>query len=565
MMMTEITKTSNLTTKGFKLLLLSILILGIIFRVVNIDSKTYWFDEVFTSLRASGFTESEIVQQINNKELINSKDIQIYQYSNSNKSFGDVINSLALEDPQHPPLYFLMSKVWVNFFGNTVEARRSLSVVASLFVFPLIYWLSLELFNSSLVGLVAMDIVAISPFHILYAQEARQYSLWTAMILLLSATLLWAMRKKSNYIWMLYSLFLALSCYTFLFSIHVAIAHGIYVFIVEGRRLSKVFIKYLTASILGMLAFTPWLLSIINNISHVNKITGGFKNLSGIGFYSILVKEWLVNLSHLFIDFGSNFDESFSRISPENILLLIVIISGLFLSIYGIYFTCQNSQRQTWLFIIILIGVNAIAIILPDLILGDSRSKVSRYFIPAYLGIQIAFSYFITNIIYSFFSNSFQRDIRILLVIIFFMLGIFSCAVNKQTKTSWIKMYGQHDLASYAVNQFSHPLIVDFGYTANLISLSYYINTKVEILAELKCYTCSTKPSQVHHNYRFSSVFDQFSDVFLFDSSLPLEDSSLPLELKNEYKLTPVLLSNNSLGKSVGSELWRITKKTENQ
>ena len=69
----------------------------------------------------------------------------------------------------------------------------------------------------------------------------------------------------------------------------------------------------------------------------------------------------------------------------------------------------------------------------------------------------------------------------------------------------------------------------------------------------------------MHHNYRFSSVFDQFSDVFLFDSSLPLEDSSLPLELKNEYKLTPVLLSNNSLGKSVGSELWRITKKTENQ
>ncbi len=556
-MRTKITTSNNLIATGFKLVALTVLILGITFRVVNIDSKTYWFDEVFTSLRASGFTELEVVQQINSKKLINSKDIQIYQYSNANKSFGDIINSLAFEDPQHPPLYFLMSKVWVQWFGNTVEAKRSLSVTASLFIFPLIYWLSLELFNSSTVGLVAMDIVAISPFHILYAQEARQYSLWTAMILLLSATLLWAIRKKSNYIWMLYSLFLVLSCYTFLFSIHVAIAHGIYVFIIEGWRLSKAFVKYLIASTLGILAFIPWLLIVINSVSHINKLTGGSKHLSGMGFYSTLTKEWFINLTHIFIDLGSDFDESFAPISPENILFLLIVISILALAIYAICFVCQNSQKQTWLFLITLIGVNAIAIILPDIILGDSRSKISRYFIPVYLGVQIAFAYFITNIIHSFLTNSSQRDIRILLVTIFLLLGTLSCVINSQTKTSWIKMYGQHNSVAYAINQFTHPLIVDFGYTANLISLSYYLDPKVKILAELNCYTCSNDFSQDNHKYILLSIFDRFSDVFLFNSNLPLE-------FENEYKLTPVLLPPNNVRKSVGSELWRITKKQEN-
>lgn len=43
-----------------------------------------------------------------------------------------------------------------------------------------------------------MALIAVSPFHVLYAQEAREYSLWTVTILLSSAALLRAMRVKTK-------------------------------------------------------------------------------------------------------------------------------------------------------------------------------------------------------------------------------------------------------------------------------------------------------------------------------------------------------------------------------
>ena len=39
------------------------------------------------------------------------------------------------------------------------------------------YWLCLELFESSVTAWLAVAIIAISPFQIVYAQEARPYSL----------------------------------------------------------------------------------------------------------------------------------------------------------------------------------------------------------------------------------------------------------------------------------------------------------------------------------------------------------------------------------------------------
>jgi uncharacterized membrane protein len=39
---------------GLRFLVITLLVLGIFFRFVNIDRKIYWGDEVFTSLRISG-------------------------------------------------------------------------------------------------------------------------------------------------------------------------------------------------------------------------------------------------------------------------------------------------------------------------------------------------------------------------------------------------------------------------------------------------------------------------------------------------------------------------------
>ena len=56
-------------TAWLKILVVIVLMLGVFFRLFNIDRKVYWFDETFTSLRISGYTESEVVTKVCNGQV----------------------------------------------------------------------------------------------------------------------------------------------------------------------------------------------------------------------------------------------------------------------------------------------------------------------------------------------------------------------------------------------------------------------------------------------------------------------------------------------------------------
>ncbi len=126
-------------------------------------------------------------------------------------------------------------RFWLQWFGDSVSARRSLSVFSSLLVFPSLYWLCWELFTSVPVGWVALALIAVSPLHILYAQEAREYSLWTFTTVLSSAVLLHAMRVQTKLSWGMYAVTVILGLYTFSFSAFMIFGHGIYVLAMPGE------------------------------------------------------------------------------------------------------------------------------------------------------------------------------------------------------------------------------------------------------------------------------------------------------------------------------------------
>jgi uncharacterized membrane protein len=159
-----------------------LLILGVFFRFVNLDRKVYWYDETFTSLRTSGYTEIEVIKDFLSPQIRRIEEVQKYQHLNSEKTLSDTIKSLATEDSQHPPIYYVLARFWAQLFGDSVILMRILPALISLLVFPCIYWLCLELFESSLTGWFAVGLMAISPLQVLYAQEAREYSLWIVTI-----------------------------------------------------------------------------------------------------------------------------------------------------------------------------------------------------------------------------------------------------------------------------------------------------------------------------------------------------------------------------------------------
>ncbi|MBD2385596.1 glycosyltransferase family 39 protein [Cylindrospermum sp. FACHB-282] len=162
-----------------KALVICLLLLGILFRFANIGGKFYWYDESFTSLAISGHTLTEVLEDIrSHQEMFPISEFNKFTQITEGRTFVDTLRYLATSDPQHPPLYYLMVRLWSQLFGTDPAEVRSLSAVISLLIFPSAYWLCWELFNSQLVGWIVMAIMAVSPLDVFYAQEARQYCLW---------------------------------------------------------------------------------------------------------------------------------------------------------------------------------------------------------------------------------------------------------------------------------------------------------------------------------------------------------------------------------------------------
>ncbi|NES82774.1 MAG: hypothetical protein F6K10_15980, partial [Moorea sp. SIO2B7] len=164
------------------------------FRFVNLEQKPYWGDEAVGLNRISGCNQSELKAVALRGDEMSVEQVLKYQSPCPEKRLIDAINALA-EVPEHPPLYYLMVRFWMQ---SGMKTSRSLSALVSLLALPCIYLLCLELFESPLVGWIAIALIAISPLHVLYAQEARQYSLWTVTILLSSWAMLRAMRVNTK-------------------------------------------------------------------------------------------------------------------------------------------------------------------------------------------------------------------------------------------------------------------------------------------------------------------------------------------------------------------------------
>ena len=161
-----------------RILIISLLILGIFLRFANLEKRAYWHDETYTLLRTSGYRVPEVTQKIFNGDVIRAKDLKQFQSINSEKTLVGTMDGLVKEDQHHPPIYYVITRFWTQLFGDSVTINRILPVLISLLVLPLIYWLCLELFQSHLTALLAVGLTAVSPFHIHYAQEIREYSLW---------------------------------------------------------------------------------------------------------------------------------------------------------------------------------------------------------------------------------------------------------------------------------------------------------------------------------------------------------------------------------------------------
>ena len=482
--------------KPWRFLIVTVLAISIFFRFANLDQKVYWFDEVINSIHSAGYSKqdfSEVIETWKDKDLT-IEDLQKYQYPNSETSSLDVIRALAYEEPQSPPAYYLLSRWWTQLFGSSITVQRSLSAFISLLAFPSMYWLCLELFGSSLAAWIGVILIAISPFHLIFAQEVRIYVMWTVTILLSSASLLRAIRLQRKRDWGIYAVTLTLSLYTFPFSILVAIGHGIHVAIAEVPKffksinqsrkarikISETFSNYLTASIASIIIYSPWMFFLIQ-IDETKMETWRQTKFP----FSELFQNWLMQTSSIFANLNPEYrgiEEFYDPLSFYPMLFIWGIV------LYSLYFLVRNSPKSICSFILPLILITALALAIPDLIFGGIRSNISRYLIPCYLGIELSFVNLIYSNIYSQSTKIFSKKIWQVGLVLILLIGIISCSVIS-TSPWWYKAFNHQNIPiANIINNSKKPLFICYSNAEtnlfsilNLISISYSLNNKVTI------------------------------------------------------------------------------------
>ncbi|HEY9637093.1 MAG TPA: glycosyltransferase family 39 protein [Coleofasciculaceae cyanobacterium] len=522
-------KYASTTTVLFPSLIVVLLLLGIFFRFANLDYKVYWHDEVYTSIRAAGFTRQEIDQELFQNRIVAAQELQKFQRIKPGSTANDTLNSLAVEDPQHPPLYFLMARFWMQMFGSSLTASRSLPALLSLLGLPLMYGLGLELFGSRFVALLATVLLALSPFDVLFAQTARQYSLLTVAVICSSFSLLRAVRcslreppqaSPTWQNWVLYSLGSALGLYTQPIFGLTLIAQGVYVLLLslpfgspkpETQRLvtwwrqSYLFWQYLLAVLGAFILYSPWLVVIKTHYQRFSDTTDWTTLLVGLLY---LVKLWILSFTCLFFDLEVGFDNVWTYLLRLPVVLLIAA---------AIYTVCRQTNRKTWLFILTTIFVPFLMLALPDVLYGGKRSAVTRYLISCYPGVQLAVAYLLAHKL--LVGQLFWRGVMALLL----TGSIASCTVRTFSNTWWdkdlsyfnmevakiintdgtrgdLRFAAPHLSAALATlgasayantaalrDRTNYPLVLsdigdDFTNTGDLISLSYELDENVRLL-----------------------------------------------------------------------------------
>jgi 4-amino-4-deoxy-L-arabinose transferase-like glycosyltransferase len=126
-----------------------------------------------------------------------------------------------------PPLYFALVNAWTKVFGAGDVSLRLPSAILGIAAVVLLFALGNEFFDP-FVGLTAAALLALSPMHIAYSQEARPYALMFLLLLLCTWALVRMLRSGSVASQMAYVACATAALYTHTFAIFALLALNLF-------------------------------------------------------------------------------------------------------------------------------------------------------------------------------------------------------------------------------------------------------------------------------------------------------------------------------------------------
>ena len=211
-----------------------ILLVTFVLRMINLN-QSLWLDEAINV---------NVAKALSYKSLI------------FNYSLGDF----------HPPLYHIILKSWILFFGSSEISVRIPSVILGVATVFVTYLIGKKLFENK-TALIAATLMATSPLSIYYSQEARMYML-AAFFASLSVFFFISILKKDDFwLWFGFIISTALMLYSDYLPYLLIPIYFLYL-LINKRKVAKNTLKsFIPAFILISILITPWLIILPKQIS----------------------------------------------------------------------------------------------------------------------------------------------------------------------------------------------------------------------------------------------------------------------------------------------------------
>jgi len=496
-----------------------VIALGVLLRFVGLETHVFWHDEVYTRFFASGYQAADWRPALFTGAVLDVSEVLAFQSHNPDKGVVDTMLGLARDEPQHPPLYYALVRLWVGAFGDSVATLRALSAVLSLLGLPAMYWFCRELFRgeqSTRVAWTATALLSVSPFFVLYAQQAREYALWSVLVLFANASLLYAMRRTQAEeripiaAWAGFSLLTAVSLYTSFSTAAVIMGQIAYVIWSARGVPNRTSLSAAAAMAVSAVLFAPWASMLWLHFEAFQASMAWSKII--VIPRTELLSTFALNISRPFLDFWLDFN---SPGAVVGVALAVALIA------WGLS-ELRHAQSRAIVFLSLLIAIPIGLLLLPDLIWGGIRSISTRYLTPSLLALVIAVAWAIAR----------QREGRIgEWVGAATLLGCAaSCVSNALEPAVWTTGISRTlPVVAQTINDSERPLVVgnlEVHHPGNLLALCHQLKP-------------GTKLQFLDHGIGYATPYEVpegFTDVFLYSPIPPFLGEPFPVPSDKLYE-----------------------------
>ena len=305
----------------------------------RIASWSIWFDEAFTAY-ITRFNVAEIAHYTGND--------------------------------MHPPLYYWLIKGWTSVFGTNEVGFRSFSLVFAIVTIILGFLLLKKLFSRQ-AAIIGVWLLALSPMLIRFGDEARMYTMVTAIALGATYVLVRAMATNRRKYWITYGLLLVAGMLTHYFIALVWLAHWVWRYVYlridgdRGKKLAKNFFSksWVWTHVLAVGIFAVWLPTAIHQFSVLQ---------AGFWIPTISADTFTNYLTNILMYLDHNKVESWLA------LLYFAIVVGSIVLLYRTYRNIESKKdRQN------ILLISCLAVVPPLILLLLSMPPLTSSFIDRYL------------------------------------------------------------------------------------------------------------------------------------------------------------------------------------